>query len=130
MNRKKIVIIVGIILIVGVCFVARDKIAFQISLNRAYYYMENGNNEEAVKEYNSMIEKEPNVYELYVNKAIILAEMNDYDKALATFKEAEVINSNDPELYYNMAHLYNLIGNKTLEEECIEKAASLEFNTN
>lgn len=92
--------------------------------------MENGNNEEAVKEYNSMIEKEPNVYELYVNKAIILAEMNDYDKALATFKEAEVINSNDPELYYNMAHLYNLIGNKTLEEECIEKAASLEFNTN
>lgn len=27
-----------------------------------------------------------------------------------------------------MAHLYNLIGNETLEEECVNKAASLEFN--
>lgn len=88
--------------------------------------MEKGNKEEAVKEYNSMIEKEPDVYELYVNKAIILAEMNNYDGALAIFKEAETINSNDPELYYNMAHLYNLIGNRTLEE-CIEKAASLDL---
>lgn len=128
MNRKKIVIMVGIILIIGVCFGARDKIAFQISLNRAHYYMEKGNNEEAIKEYNSMIEKEPNVYELYVNKAILLAEMCDYDMALATFKEAEAINCNDSELYYNMAHLYSLMGNKTLEEECVDKATSLESN--
>lgn len=90
--------------------------------------MENGDNEEAIQEYNSMIEREPNVYELYVNKAILLAEMSDYDMALATFKEAEAINSNDPQLYYNMAHLYNLMGNKTLEE-CVDKAASLDFNT-
>ena len=111
------------------CFIARDKIVFQMSLNRAYYYIGKGNNEEAIKEYDLMLEKEPNIYELYVNKVIILAEMNDYDEALATFKEAEAINPNDPELYYNMAHLYNLIGNRTLEEKCVEKAASLDFNT-
>lgn len=128
MNRKKIVIIVALLLIVGVCFGARDKIAFQISLNRAHYYMDKGNNEEALKEYNLMIQEEPEVYELYVNKAILLAEIGDYDMALATFKEAESINCNDPELYYNMAHLYNLLGDEKLEEECVNKAASLEFN--
>ena len=129
MNKKKIVIIIGIFLSIGACFGARDKIVFQISLNRAHYYMENGNNEDAIKEYNSMIEKAPDVYELYVNKAILLAEMKDYDKALATFKEAEAINANDAELYYNMAHLYNLMGNRNLEEKCVDKAASLELKT-
>lgn len=98
MNRKKIVVIIALLLIVGVSFSARDKIAFQISLNRAHYYMDKGNNEDALKEYNLMIEKEPEVYELYVNKAILLAEIGDYDMSLTTFKEAEGINCNDPEL--------------------------------
>lgn len=114
--------------VVGACLGARDKIAFQVSLNPAHYYMENGNHKDAIKEYSSMIEKEPDVYGFYVNKAILLVDMSDYDMALAAFKDVKAINSNDSELYYNMVYLYNLMGNKTLEEECIEKATALEFD--
>ena len=44
------------------------------------------------------------------------ANAGRYDEAIATFSYAETLNDNDPELYYNMAYLYDMVGN-TLEFE-------------
>lgn len=129
-KKKKIYIIILVILIVGGCFLGKDEIAFHFSLNKAFYYMEHYEYQQAVTEYTSLIKQKPEVYELYINKAVALANLEQYDDALKTFKQAENINSMDPELYYNLAHLYDIMGEKELEQECLDKGTELTFEAN
>ncbi|MBR3016197.1 MAG: tetratricopeptide repeat protein [Clostridia bacterium] len=60
-------------------------------------------------------------------KAIMQANAGRYDEAIATFSYAETLNDNDPELYYNMAYLYDMVGNTDMYEQCLNKGTALEF---
>ncbi len=113
-----------------VCFVGRDRIEFQVALNKAFYYSEHGEYELEVREYDKLIEQNPEIYELYVNKAIALANSNKINEAISVFKKAESLNSSDPELYYNIAHLYDIIKDDELYQFYIEKGKVLEFQQN
>ena len=128
-NRKSIIAVMLIIMAI-LCFFARDAISFQFSLNKAFYYSEHEEYEEyenAIAEYDSLIAQKPDLYELYVNKAIMQANAGRYDEAIATFSYAETLNDNDPELYYNMAYLYDMVGNTDMYEQCLNKGTALEF---
>ena len=67
------------------------------------------------------------MYELYINKAIALANLGKYEEALKTFREAETINNTDADLYYNLAHLYDMMGDELSKQECLEKGTGLSF---
>ena len=130
-NIKQLLIGICLILIlVTVCIVGREKIEFQLMLNRAFYYSEKGDYEAEIRGYDKLIKQEPEIYELYVNKAIALANNNNIYDALSTFQEAELLNNNDPELYYNMAHLYEIIKDDEMYQFYMQKGTALEFQQN
>lgn len=47
------------------------------------------------------------MYELYFNKATILSEMNEKQKAIDLLEYIIKMNNKDEELYYNLSILYN-----------------------
>jgi hypothetical protein len=60
--------------------------------------------------------------------AVFLSILGHYGKGyfcaffwICSFIEYDLMLEKEP--------IYNLIGNRTLEEKCVEKAASLDFNT-
>ena len=108
----------------------KEEIEFHFSANKAFYYLENGEYILAAEEFDTLISMRPNIYELYINKAVALANSEKYEDALKTFLEAEKINNSDPELYYNLAHLYDITGNEELKQACIEKGTELLFVKN
>lgn len=89
--------------------------------------MENTDYLQAANEFDFLISQEPNMYELYINKAVALANLEEFEEALRTFQEAETINNTDPELYYNLAHLYDIMGEEVLKQECLKKGTELAF---
>jgi len=127
LKNKQLLFVIALISLLGiVCFFERDELVFHFSLNKAYYYSEHEQYENAIREYDSLIEMKPDVYELYVNKAILLATHGEYDEALTVFGQAESLNNADPELYYNLAHLYELMGNEEMYQQFVDKGAQLE----
>ena len=127
---KKIYILLLVAAVLTGLLLGKDEIAFHFSLNKASYYLENSDYVEAVDEFDALISQRPDMYELYINKAIALANLEKYEDALNTFRKAETINSTDPELYYNLAHLYDIMGEETLKQECIDKGTELTFEMN
>lgn len=59
-----------------------------------------------------------------------MAKLEEYQDALTSLKKAESLNNKDPDLYYNLAHLYDIMGEKSLYEQSLERGTILEFEKN
>ncbi len=129
-NKKKIIICSLAILTALIVALSYNKIVFVFSLYKADYFLQQQDYSQALSEYNKLIESNPDVYELHFNKGIILAKLEEYQDALTSLKKAESLNNKDPDLYYNLAHLYDIMGEKSLYEQSLERGTILEFEKN
>ena len=106
-----------------------------IYLNKASILTEQGfiNNDggkisEAISIYQSLINKGNISYSLFYNYASALIKLGEYDLALIQFKKAILLNPNVPEVWNNIANVYQNLKQHSLEMECYDKALLLNPN--
>ena len=124
--KKRIGILLAVCIMALLCIYGYEDIKFEYILNKAEYYAENGEHKNALEEYDKLLEIQPEMYELYFNKAVILGEQGKIEEAYNTFLEAEKINNTDPDLYYNIAHLYQDVDEEQYQKY-LEKGMLVEF---
>lgn len=71
-----------------------------------YKWIQNGQLEDALKALFENIEEEPNTIENYINAGIVLADVNEVEKAERFFQRALTIDDKNGPVYYNLANLY------------------------
>lgn len=71
-----------------------------------YEWIQNGQLEDALKALFQNIEEEPNTIENYINAGIVLADINEIEKAERFFQRAITIDDKNGAVYYNLANLY------------------------
>jgi len=93
----------------------------------AYYYQEQKRFDEAILEYNYIIDDIDSTYSRsYYNIAYInLVYQDNYKKAIEYFNLAKKYEPNNPDIYYNIGHSYENLGNKTKAIEYFTKALKL-----
>ena len=128
-NIGKIFLVLLVFILFCSVVLGKDKIMYQVALNKAFHYSEKGEYALEIAEYDKMIKLDPSIYEVYVNKAIAQANLHEYNSSLKTFKKALNLNSEDPELYFNLAHLYAKMGDNKKSEEALQKGTELDFQS-
>ena len=73
-----------------------------------YEWIQNGQLEDALKALFQNIEEEPNTIENYINAGIVLADINEIEKAERFFQRAITIDDNNGAVYYNLANLITI----------------------
>lgn len=71
-----------------------------------YEWIQKGQLEDALKALFQNIEEEPNTIENYINAGIVLADINEIEKAERFFQRAIRIDDKNGAVYYNLANLY------------------------
>jgi len=92
-----------------------------------YYYQNQDRFVEAISEYNYIIDNIDSTYSRsYYNIAYInLVYQDNYKKAIEYFNLAKKYEPNNPNIYYNIGHSYENLGNKTKAKEYFKKALKL-----
>ena len=70
----------------------------------AYFYR--NNYERALEAFEMSLHLKPNVFEVMVNKGVILSLLSRYEEALRILIEADKIHKDDPDVLLNMANVY------------------------
>lgn len=104
LNKSKIVIVI-ILFTIGITGVAYsyNDIMLELELNKAFALREAGKNEEALQVYDSMIQRDPNIPDLYVNKGVILYELGRTKESVVTLSKALKYEPNSPDILYNLS---------------------------
>ncbi|TNJ43160.1 tetratricopeptide repeat protein [Tamlana fucoidanivorans] len=89
--------------------------------NLANLYYRNGDFEKAEQAFKTIIKQEPDFGQTYFSYALLLAELNRYDEAIAQMKLAIDRMPNNIRLYYNLSLLYD----KSNDLKNAEKYAAL-----
>lgn len=133
MNRiKKVrlcVVICLVILLIGLLYWGRKKIYFEYTLNKAFYYESRQQNSKAIEEYNKLIDLRSDLFELYINRAILEFQSNEKEASEKDFLHALELNPNEPSIYYNLAHFYSE-DDTTLSEYYLNIGIEKEFQRN
>jgi len=92
-----------------------------------YYYQENTKYDEAINEYNFIINNIDSTFsQAYYNIGYVnLVYLENYKEAVNNFKLAINYNQNNPDSYYNLGFSYEKIGKKEKAKEFFEKALKL-----
>lgn len=93
----------------------------------AYYYQEHQKYDEAIIEYNYIINNLDSTYSnsFYNIGYINLVYLKNYEEALKYFNLSHKFEPNNPNTYYNIGRSYEKIGNKIKAKENFEKALKL-----
>ena len=75
-------------------------------VNRADFYLNNGEDQKALEDYNRSIEVEPNFEGAWNNRGLMYFSQNNYPKALTDFNEALKLNPNNPRALMNCGLIY------------------------
>ncbi len=75
--------------------------------NRGNAYQNAGNAALALKDYQRVLDIEPDLPQVYNNRGIVYESLNDYDKALAEYTKAIELKSDYADAYYNRGNVYN-----------------------
>jgi len=98
-------------------------------VRKAKIYITNGKYPEALETLNQLILADPDLYDGYHLKSILLAEMKKLDEAMAVLEEGARLFPEDPAFPLDKINIYVLMGNKEKaikEVEHIETTYSLE----
>ena len=82
--------------------------------------------EEALKKVNNLLKIQPNNADLHNNKGIILRALKKYNDALKCYKDAIIIDKNNPVYFNNRGNLYWDMGEEKLADKDYNK--SLDIN--
>jgi tetratricopeptide (TPR) repeat protein len=74
--------------------------------NRGVAYMNEGNSDKALEDFNKTIELKPAYTQAYVNKGNILRDQDKHDEAINAYNKALELNANLPIAYFNRGTLY------------------------
>jgi tetratricopeptide (TPR) repeat protein len=86
------------------------------------------NYENALKEFSRAIEKYPNYFEAYGNRAVVYMQQKKYNKAMDDLKKAESIKPDDKNINYNFVALYSLQNQIDRAIDSLDKTLSLGFS--
>jgi len=75
--------------------------------NRGNAYQNAGNAALALKDYQRVLEIEPDIPQVYNNRGIVYESLGDYDKALAEYTKAIELKSDYADAYYNRGNVFN-----------------------
>ena len=78
--------------------------------NRGIYYSNNGQFDQAIKDYDSSILQDPSYYKAYLNRGVAYSEMGQYDKAMSDYDKVIEINPGLSDTYNDKANIYCKLG--------------------
>ena len=93
--------------------------------NRAYRYAEEGEYQEAIADYSTAIEREPDFVEAYNNRGVAYANLGDNRAAIEEYNKAIKRRPNFTEAYNNRGNAYHHLGNHKAAIEDYNKAIDL-----
>jgi len=98
-----------------------DNINNMVRTNLANLYYQNGALDKAENAFKTIIEQEPEYGPTYYSYALLLAELNRTEDAIATLKKAIIYMPQNMRCYYNLSLLYDKINNfKDAEKTLID----------
>lgn len=80
--------------------------------NRAQVGMITGRLEEALADFNEVIERDPNFHDHYFNRGNILSRLGRHEEAVADYHQALALSPPFPEAYYNRADAWLELGDE------------------
>jgi len=92
----------------------------------AYYYSGEQYFAQAMDFYNRAIEEEPDVDMAYINKGVLLMDMNRYDEALTCLDKAIELDSENALSWYNAGVIYKELGDEAKSVACYDRASELD----
>jgi protein O-mannosyl-transferase len=96
--------------------------------NMGYVYQQEGNSEEAIREYERAIELKPNMLSSYNNLGSIYYSLGKNEEAIAVYKRLLEINPRYIKAYNNLGSIYSSMGRK--EEALAAVKTSIEIDAN
>jgi tetratricopeptide (TPR) repeat protein len=84
--------------------------AQQSAFDKGYAASQQGNYQEAIKQYTEALKIDPNLAQAYNNRGNAYAGLGDYKKAIADYAQAIKIDPNNAEAYYNRGLAYYNLG--------------------
>ncbi len=86
------------------------------------------NIDNALKEFNQAVQKDPNYAEAYSNRAVAYMQLAKFNKAEEDLRKAKELAPNSPSVRYNYASLHSLNGNVDLALDEIDAALTQGFS--
>ena len=93
--------------------------------NRGVTYGKFGNYQQAIKDYNKVIELNPQYAKTYYNRGVTYGSFGNYQQAIKDYNKAIELNPQDAEAYYNRGATYGKLGNYQQDIENSKIAAGL-----
>ena len=104
---------------------AQDKELHFVKLNLARCYNRMEDNEKAANEFAEYLKLEPHDAQGMYSYGLLLAEMKKYDDALQWLEKSYITNQNIPRVAYNLAMMYDFMGDKAKAELYLKKEIAL-----
>jgi len=95
---------------------------------RSLYLLNLGRVDDAIKDLNISLDKDPNLKESYVNRGNIYKDLKYFDKALNDYNKAISLNSKSWNSFNGLGNLYKDMGRFDEALDCYNKAISLSVN--
>ena len=99
----------------------------RLNLQAGLNYFKERNFDKAIKEFTVVIEKNPNYYLAYSDRAGVFMEQKKFDEAAADLKKALEINPDSWEANYNLAALYSIQNQTDSSLRSLDRALELGF---
>ena len=95
---KKIIVMIAFL---QISFFAYSQDIAREAFYRAVEFKKNGNYKEALEEYDKVLEIRPDFVNALINRANVKSLLNDHEGAIQDLDQAEKLENNEPEVYYN-----------------------------
>ena len=97
-------------------------------LNRGVAYYQSGQYELAIRDYDKVIELNPNDDVAYNNRVVAYSALGQYERAIQDYNKVIELNPDYAEAYNNRGLAYELLGNMTSANADFAKAQQLGYN--
>jgi tetratricopeptide (TPR) repeat protein len=103
-----------------------DKEFFPSAINLVLLYSRSGRSKQAEQLLRRLVREQPEIPDVYYYLGLILAENKKYDESIVYLKKAAKQTPKQARVFYNLAMLYDFLGEKKKAETNLHKARALE----